>query len=128
MAAKVELRSVSLLTLMTSDATSLVLNTSDVAQSITHRPLGVAADDTSVTAVFSEDEPMESEERGKSVVRKAMIVVGPSVSVSVKDRWVVSSETWEAVRIQQDGGGLQVVFVQRQEDELRSGRKTARMI
>lgn len=128
MAAEVELRVLSLLTLMATDAASLVLNTDDAAQSVTHRPLNVAANDVAVTAVFSEEHPNETEERGKGVIRRAMLTVGSSVSTSVKDRWIVSSEQWDTVRVQQDAGGLQVVFLQRVEDELRSGTKSASMV
>lgn len=95
---------------------------------VTHRPLNDSANDASVTAIFQEMTPQESAERGKSVVRRGKVTVYSTVSLSVKDRWQISSEWWEAVSVRVLQGGISEVSVQRQEDELRSGRKTARMI
>lgn len=118
----------SLLTLMQTDAASLVLNTSDAAQSVTHRPLGVAANDVSVTGVFSEEEPAETNDRGQGTMRRATLTVGSGVSCNVRDRWSVGGVMWESVRLQVDGGGLQVVYLQRPQDELRSPQKTASIV
>lgn len=115
----------SLLTLMQSDAASLVINTSDAGQSVTHRPLNVAASDASVTAVWHEDEPIESNERGVGILRRGTLTVGSSVTVTTRDRWQVNSEWWETTRWQTDGGGLQVVYVQQPRDEIRSGTRSA---
>lgn len=112
----------SLLTLMASDAAALVLNTDDAAQSVIHRPLNNPSNDAAVVGVFCEDQPVQSMERGQGVTRKATLTVGSGVSLSERDRWQVNGEWWDAVTIQQDGGGLQVVHLQMRSDELRNGK------
>lgn len=85
-------------------------------ESITHRPLNVSDDDATVTVVWDEMEPIESQdERGKVVIRKAVALVPTSVSVAKKDTWIKSSEVWETVALGVTVGDQREISVKRTE-------------
>lgn len=89
-------------------------------ESLTRYPLGVSANAVSVTAMFAEDMPSVTADRGLGTKRMATITVAAGVSVSVKDRWVRSGETWAAKTIR-DTGAATEVKVELVSDEIRDG-------
>lgn len=95
-------------------------------ESLTRYPLGVAANAVSVTAMFAEDSPSVTVERGIGTRRTATITVASGISVSVKDRWVRSGVTWAAKTIR-DTGSATEVKVELVSDEIRDGT-TGRLV
>lgn len=109
-----------------SDAAPDLFSTFGAA--VTHRPLGVAASDTSVTAIFHEITPNLMSARGQGVERRATLQVADSVSCSVKDRWQVNSEWWETETVEGASCGMRRMSLTRPQEELRSGMKSPSMI
>lgn len=111
---------------ITTDATTVFLNTSDFAQSITHRPLGIKADDATITAIVDLDDetgmnqaPPVDSPFGTQIVRIGYIEVLSTVTVTCaeqeqwRDQFVIGGELWVAYRIMGRDGitGLQRVCV-----------------
>ena len=109
-----------------SDAAPDLFDTFGAA--ITHRPLGVAASDVSVTGIVEELPPQAMDERGVGTRRRAMLQVEDSVSVNVRDRWIINSVAWETDSVEGDYGGMIRVSISRPVDEIRSGMKSPSMI
>lgn len=109
-----------------SDAAPDLFDTFGAA--VTHRPLNVAANDASVTAIFHETIPRRMDDRGIGTERRATLQVADTVSVNVRDRWIISSVAWETESVEGAYGGMIRVAVVRQQDELRSGMKSPSII
>lgn len=105
--------------LIESHATSVFLNTDHFAESVTHRPLGVTANDATVTAIVEWDEPSVETSHGREVRQSGKLSVADSVSCSVKDHWVVDSVTYQATSVRPAQGGLQIVTIQAHDIEAR---------
>lgn len=93
-------------------------------ETVTHRPLGVAANDASITAIFDEREPERDQRGGRQVIRKGMLLVASSVSANVADQWVIRTLVWETLAVGTAVAGLIEVTVTRTEDETRTGPRT----
>ena len=109
-----------------SDAAPDLFDTFGAA--VTHRPLGDAASDTSVTAIFHETFPRTTQDRGVGIERRATIDVADSVSANERDRWQVNSQWWETETVEGASGGMIRVTLVRPQDELRSPQKTASIV
>lgn len=114
--------------LIEADTSGVFLNTNDFAESITHRPAGVSANDTARTVVFIEDSRVKIEDhpKGKRYVRNATIRIASSVTVTKKDEWIVNSETWQTVADGRDIDGMKQVLVTRTESVKTEGNAKAR--
>lgn len=118
---------------MAADVSAVFLDTDEFASSVTHRPLGVSADDVAVTAIVELDfedgsglagasgEPHETQD-GERDVRYAAIEISTSVSHDYRDQWVISSEVWHAVRVLSRDDDMQRILLRRWE-----GASTRRM-
>lgn len=106
----------SLSDLMTADVSSVFLNTEDFAEGVTHWPAGDSGIAATVTALFFEIPRIEvKEDRGKKIIRRAVIQIASSTTVAKKDVWFRNSERWETVTTGNVENGLLRVHLTRTE-------------
>lgn len=112
--------------LITADVSTVFLNTSDFAESITHRPGGVSANDTAVTVVFIPDQGSTANRKddttGEARVSTATIHAATSLGIAAADQFVRNSEVWSVLTVGPDSGGMQKVAVQRVTEDRRATR------
>lgn len=74
----------------------------EFGRTLTHRPLGVSANDVPVDdCLWQELEPERvNDEQGQRIVRRATLTPPSTVTNDERDQWVKSSEVWdvEAIR------------------------------
>ena len=103
--------------LMAADVSGVFLNTSDFAETITHRPGGVAASDTPVTVVFEQSEGdganRKDDSTGEARVSTATIWAATSLGVAATDQFVRNSEVWSVLTVSPNEEGMQRCMVQR---------------
>jgi hypothetical protein len=111
---------------MTADVSGVFLNTSDFAESITHRPGGVSANDTAVTVVFIPDEGTTANRKdsstGEARVSTATIHAATTLAVAAADQFVRNSEVWSVLAIGPDESGMQMIKIQRVDEDRRNTR------
>lgn len=79
------------------------------------------------TGMWDEHDPEPTMDRGKGVMRRGVLTLAESVSVSVSDRFTVQDQLWTVVSVQSPGSGFVDVRLQRMEDEATAGRFRKRM-
>lgn len=105
--------------LMADVGTPAILET--LGGDVTRYPEGNTGAGATVTATWAEDEPGQADNRrGIDNVRMGTLKVATSQTVSLKDRWLVNAETWEATSLSVIGG-LKTLRLKRVENELRAG-------
>lgn len=106
--------------MMERHASSVFLSEAHHADSVVRRPLGVAAEDNPTIAMVIEwDDPTEMTEQGKKVRVSGVGHVASSVTLSVKDQFVIDSEVYSVRAIQPAQGGLQSVWLSLDKNESR---------
>lgn len=112
--------------LMASDVTGVFLNTSDFAESITHRPGGVPASDTTATVVFDQGtgngDNRKDSSAGEARVSTATVYAAASLAVAAGDQFVRDSEVWAVTTVAPDESGMQRCMVQRVDEDRRNTR------
>lgn len=111
---------------MANDATRVALNANEFARSITRYPLGVVANEDTLTAVFDQDEdnsaPSFSNEFGTRLIRQARLELAATVTVTcaeagrTRDTFLIDSLLWGAVRIVGRDSAMQTVLIERQDN------------
>lgn len=82
--------------LITSDVTSVFLNTDEFAERVTRYPCGDrVGGGFSVTGVFEEQEPAKDTSRGQANVRRGTLHVAAGTDVSDNDSYLINSELWQ---------------------------------
>ncbi len=109
---------------MVADVSSVLLNTDEMAESITLYADGdVSGIGTPVVGVFDETEPQRTIERGRDVIRRGSLGLADSVSVTTKAAWLIRGEVWQTMTSPASIEGLRTLQLQRNDIEER-GRNT----
>ena len=99
---------------ITADTTGVFLDTDDFGESITHWPSNVEDDAATRTVVFVEGERLEEDrEDGKYLLRKAVIHIVSTVTITKKDAWFRNSERWETLGAARLTNGMREVHLMR---------------
>ena len=111
---------------MAAAVSGVFLDTDDFAESITHRPGGVAASDTSVAVVFDQGtgdgDNRKDSTTGEARISTATIYAATSLAVAAGDQFVRDSEVWAVTTVAPDESGMQRCTVQRVNEDRRNTR------
>lgn len=103
---------------MAADVSAVLLNTDEIAESWTHRPLGVAANDTAVTVVPNEPDADRRTDHGRHVEHERVIYLASGVSCDTADQWLdADSVKYETLSVGHVEAGLRKLKLRRMDDE-----------
>lgn len=88
-------------------------------ESVTHYPLGAAAG-TTVSAVFEDESGTAEMQVGRDGVRRAKLTVDDSVSVTLRDGWLINGERWSTKSFTAYNGMI-VLVIERKDRDRRDG-------
>jgi hypothetical protein len=101
--------------LINSDASNVLLDTSDFATSVTQWPCGLEQNSTTVTAVVMVLGVSRSTEAGEEDMHDAELQVASSVSVDERDIWLLSGEKYSVDRLEKSEYGIRPIYLKRHE-------------
>lgn len=106
---------------VSDDVTSVFLNEDDFATEVAHWPLGDSTASVAVVGVFAEDSGPEIESYGNRLVRRAVLELAASTTVTTgeanrsRDVFLINGVAWGAVRVIGQDDDMQSILLERHE-------------
>ena len=88
-------------------------------ETVTHYPLGVVAGAPTPSVIFTPTEPVLDYERGKGTIYRGKLHVEDSLTVNLKDVWLINGAKYKTETISDSEGGMRIVSVIRRDGDSR---------